>query len=205
MAVIVASAYASEPTEPHDANAMWIEPSTIDISGASIGYKFNVTVWANASVATEAWQIWLYYPSAYINATRAGYTNGTKSEFFKDIVTMSVTPQFKVVNATHNRVDYTETWQSGPFREPGYGSLCWIEFEVVALPPEGTPIEIPLNIKYAYESISPPKTWIMDSNDQYISLNVFNATVVPELGLLAMLALLAFATPTVLYAYKKKR
>jgi hypothetical protein len=205
LVMIVTSAYASEPTEPHNADAMWIEPSTIDITGASVGYKFNVTVWANASVATEAWQIWLIYPSAYINATRAGYTNGSKSEFFKDINTYPVDPIFYTINATHKDVEYTEAWIGGPFREPGYGSLCWIEFEVIALPPEGTPVEIPLDIKYAYVAYSPPNTFLQASDDTYIPIEVYNAVVVPELNMLAMLALLGLATPMVLYAYKKKR
>jgi hypothetical protein len=200
------SVYASEPTEPHDANAMWIEPSTIDISGVSVGYKFNVTVWANSSLQTKGWQIRLFYPKDYINATRAGYTNGSKSEFFKDINTMPLNPSFKPdYNATHNRLDYGEAWMSGPYRSPGYGSLCWIEFEVVALPGGDTPIQIPLDIKYAFEALSPPQTYLLYSDGSKTPLDVYNAVVVPELNMLAMLALLGLATPMVLYAYKKKR
>jgi len=157
---LTSTVYATEPNEPHNANAMWIEPSTIDIGGATVGYKFNVTVWANSSLETKGWQFWLVYPNAYINATRANYTAGTKSEFMQDVNTMPVKPSFKVNwNATHNRLDYGEAWLMGDYNQPGYGSLCWIEFEVVASPPEGEVLNIPLDIKWAYETMDPPQTW----------------------------------------------
>jgi len=43
------------PMEPHDANAMWIEPSTVYLNWSyPVGYKFNVTFWANSSLETKA-------------------------------------------------------------------------------------------------------------------------------------------------------
>ena len=67
-------AQALTPSEPHNANAMWIEPSLIELNASEtpIGYKFNVTVWVNSSKQVKGWQIWLVYPNAYINATRCG-------------------------------------------------------------------------------------------------------------------------------------
>ncbi|MEM3361565.1 MAG: hypothetical protein QXV85_10225, partial [Candidatus Bathyarchaeia archaeon] len=148
LAIIATSVYASEPSEPHDADAIWIEPSTIDITGVSVGYKFNVTVWANASKETAGWQILLYYQRAYLNITRVGYTAGSKSEFFQDISVIAAGPVLPYdENSTHSSLLYGEAWMSGPYRSPGYGSLCWIEFEVIAQPPEG--VNIPLDIKWA--------------------------------------------------------
>lgn len=173
------TANAAVPTEPHNANAMWIEPSTIELntSETPIGYKFNITLWANSSLETKGWQFWMFYAKAYINATRIGYTAGSKSEFFQDIVTLPVTPAFIAYNVTHNRLDFGEAWIMGPYRSPGYGSLCWIEFEVVALPPEGVLVDIPLDVNYAYELLEPPQTYLLYSDGSKRPLNVYNGLV----------------------------
>jgi len=173
--------YALTPSEPHNANAMWIDPSLIELNATTtpVGYKFNVTVWANSSLETKGWQFWLYYQNAYINATRCGYTGpgGIKSEFFQGITTMPLSPSFKVnFNATHNRLDFGEAWIMGPYRSPGYGSLAWIEFEITSLPPENVLIEVPLNIKEAYY-LDPPQTYLLYSDSSKRPLNVYNGLV----------------------------
>jgi hypothetical protein len=167
-------------TEPHDANAMWIEPSDVELDPGiiSVGYKFNVTVWANASLETKGWQFWMYYPKDYINATRAGYTAGTKSEFLQDLTTLPISPSFKVdFNATHNRLDFGEAWLMGPFREPGSGSLCWVEFEVVGVPPGGMAADVPINVEDAYEGMDPPQTYLLYADNSKRPLNVYNGLV----------------------------
>jgi subtilase family serine protease len=167
------------PMEPHDANAMWIEPSTVYLNWSyPVGYKFNVTFWANSSKETKGWQFWLIYPNAYINATRAGYTAGDKSEFFQNITTLPVSPRFKPNwNATHNRLDFGEAWLMGPYRSPGYGSLCWVEFEVIAIPPPGVEVDIPLDIKWAYNQFEPPKTYLLYADGSRRPLDVYNGLV----------------------------
>jgi hypothetical protein len=188
---LVISTYASEPSEPHPANAIWIEPSTVNLASVSVGTKFNVTVWANCSVNCGGWQIWLVYPKTYINATRAGYTADTKSEFFQNITTIPVTPSLKSHNTTHNRVEHGESWAgTGPFRSPGYGSLCWIEFEVIAV--DGLEEELSF---YAYtETVR--RTYLIDGDTGLkVDLNIDTATVIPEYSsfMLVSLMLLSLA------------
>jgi hypothetical protein len=166
-------------TQSHPANAIWIEPPQIELNVTLIspGYKFNVTVWANSSVKCGAWQIWLMYPSAYINATRAGYTGpgGFKSDFFKDINTIPVNPSFKVHNTTHNRVEYGETWAgTGPLRDPGYGSLCWIEFNVTNLPTISTDAILDF---YAYSGAVRRTYLVNGETGEKVDLNVYTALV----------------------------
>jgi hypothetical protein len=138
--------YSGIPGEPHGGNAMWIEPSStnlsVDIQDA--GYKFNVTLWVNltsvpsAEQVVTAWQFALCYNKSQLNATRCAYTTGAKSQFFSSISTVPVAPNFGDLNATHGFVMQGESWSSGPKRSvPGFGSLSWVEFEVVAKPPEG--------------------------------------------------------------------
>ena len=137
---------ADVPNEPHTANAMWIEPSYIDLSTHihDVGYKFNATVWVNITSVPSltqvvtAWQLVISYDKSQMNAIRCGYTAGAKSQFFSNITTISLEPQFGSFNTTHNFVMHGENWVAGPKRTvPGYGSLGWVEFEVIAKPPEG--------------------------------------------------------------------
>ncbi len=128
---------AQTPAEPHNRNAVWIEPSLLqlNISQISPNYKFNVTIWANCSASCGGWQAWLLYDKTYVNATNIGYTAETKSDFFQNISTIPINPALRSHNATFNRAEYGESWSgSGPFRSPGYGSLAWVEFNVTSLP-----------------------------------------------------------------------
>ncbi len=140
------STNAYVPTEPRPANALWIEPSLVTLSTEShdVGYRFNVTIWVNitsvvsSTPALTAWQFVLSYDKSYLNATKCGYTEGAKSQFFSNITSTSVEPQFGTLNLTYDFVMHGETWILGPKRTvPGYGSLSWLEFEVIAKPSEG--------------------------------------------------------------------
>ena len=167
--------YAGVPEEPHDAHAMWVEPSTIELSTDthSIGYKFNVTVWINLTVTCGGWQFKMLYNKVHLNAIGCGYTAGKKSEFFGNITTFSLDPDFGSLNGTHNYVLHGETWFSGDMRNPGYGSLSWVEFEVVAEPSEGETLTSLLDISTSYH---PPTsdTFAVDPDENEISLTLFN-------------------------------
>ena len=164
---------AIEPSEPNEANAMWIEPSLINlnVTEISIGYKFNLTVFANVSVATGGWQFWIIYENSYLNATGCGYTAGSQSEFYQGLSTLPVTPSFKPYNATHNRVEFGEIIMLPPYRDPGYGSLAWIEFEVINLPETTTDVII------AFADIGGIGTYILDQNGAKIDLSAHSAKI----------------------------
>jgi hypothetical protein len=107
---------------------MWIEPSTENLSD-----EFNVTVWLNITETSFTWQIKLFYNSSYFNVTRIGYTNGTKSAFFAEHSPMPVTP---IVNNEEGYILHGETLLGNDERVPGYGSLVWIEFKLLEIPPQ---------------------------------------------------------------------
>jgi hypothetical protein len=164
------------PNEPHNANSMWIEPSLTQLNTPQMwpGYKFNVTVWANCSVPCGGWQIWLVYENAMINATRAGYTANTKSEFFQNISTIPVPPIFRAHNDTFGRVEYGESRGVTPInRDPGYGSLAWIEFNVTTVPQSPTTAALGF---YGYTG-SARRTYLIDASQQKVDLNVYGALV----------------------------
>jgi hypothetical protein len=194
------------PNAPEDDNALWFEPSWIYLEPSDpVGTKFNITLWAKSVNQSKGWQFWMVYDKTYINASRTGLTAGDTSEFYQNITTIAVAPDFKVdFNATHNRLDYGEAWIMGDPRSPGYGSLCWIEFEVVAsLPTEY--VEIPIAITYGFRQVPNPQTYILYVDSSKTPLTVYDGVVViPELSSLLMLAgLFALATPILLHTRKK--
>jgi len=199
MQFLVILAYASEPSQPHPANAIWIEPSTVIPPNLTPGTKFNVTVWANCSVKCGGWQIWLVYPKELINATRAGYTAGSKSEFFQNINTIPVDPSFKSHNTTHNRVEYGESWGgTGPFRDPGYGSLCWIEFEIINTNTFNEELGF-----YGYTG-TVRRTFLIDGETgAKVDLNIYPATIIPEYPLQMPLITLIILSLAMTFAFKK--
>jgi hypothetical protein len=158
-------------------SVMWIEPQTINLSTEthSVGYEFNVTVWINLTETCGGWQFKMLYNKTQLNATGCGYTAGDKSQFFENLTTFSLDPMFRSHNATHDYVLHGETWFAGDFRNPGYGSLSWVEFEVMAAPPEGGILTSLLDISTCYH---PPTsdTFAVDPDENEISLTIYDST-----------------------------
>ena len=119
------------PSEPHPANAMWIEPS--NVTTADIGDKFNVTVFVNVTLMSFAWQVKLYFNSTFFKATKLGYTNGNKSDFFTEYSPIPVTPH---INNEEGYILHGESLLANDEKAPGYGSLMWIELNLTQIPPQ---------------------------------------------------------------------
>ncbi len=173
--------YSIEPTEPHQANAIWIEPSILYLDPESIfiGYKFYLTVWANSTLEVMDWSYKMVYPNVYINASRAAYTAGQKSEFFYNISTAPFPPFFRSYDTTHDYVICCEGRGARDIRSPGYGSLAWVEFEIISLP-ESESHEIVIDIVSASEG-EPQLTYLLyPSETGWASkqpLNAYNSLV----------------------------
>jgi len=149
--------YAGVPTEPHNADAMWIEPSSQRIVSDfdTIGYRFTVTVNINLTFTCSGWQFKVLYDKTHLNATGCGYTlNATKSQFMENITTVARDPTFGSYDLTRDYVLHGESWLSGPMRNPGYGDLAWVEFEVLMVPPRGggEAISSMLDISTSYDA-----------------------------------------------------
>jgi len=191
----------AQPAEPHNANAMWIEPSTIDLRDKPVGYRFNVTVWVNVSIGLNyvgGWQFVIVYEKEFLNVTRVGYTAGDKSEFFHNITTMPVDPDLGSWNATHNYVQHGESWLMGDMRRPGYGSLSWIEFEVIKTPEAeyvGKMSLVTTGIRHSY---------VIDEDGIEVDLNPYAAEyIIPEFTSMYILILTA-STLIAIFIIKRK-
>jgi hypothetical protein len=185
-------AYASAPNEPHLANAMWVEPSTITLTDYDVGDKFNVTIWTNMTTLEPdadgiySWQVVIYYNTTYINATRVGLTGtgGMTSELFEGYTTFS----YSLIEENYTSCYESLLGEEDYLPVPASGSLCWFEFEVLALEP--LPIEFALNINNT-------DTWIVDNKlNSYPPYDntLYDATVVPEFSPFLSVAILMFLT-----------
>ncbi|MFZ1990914.1 MAG: hypothetical protein WAW96_14215, partial [Alphaproteobacteria bacterium] len=115
------------------ADALWTEPSNLglNLSEVGIGYMFNVTAWVNLTVSCFTWQGELSFNPAYFNATRAGYTGGSVSQFFAGHSTI---PTSAIIDNVAGTVMLGESLLGADSRGPGAGSLFWTEFMLVAAP-----------------------------------------------------------------------
>ncbi|MEM2293148.1 MAG: CARDB domain-containing protein [Nitrososphaerota archaeon] len=176
LVLILASTGALLVTIGHPANSMWIEPSTVDATGKSVGERFNITIWLNVSVNCGAWQFYLIYNKQQLTVTKYGLTGtrGAISQFFEKCgsKTWGMNSDEGDHNATHKYLLIGESWKSGPWGT-GCGSLAWIEFQIIAEPPEGGELTSVLDIASGHH---PPTsdTLALDSTMQEIPLNVYN-------------------------------
>jgi len=170
LSMIAFPTMADTPSAPHDANAFWIEPSSVALDTAThdIGYKFNITVWLNCSVASYTWQFRVEFCNARVEATRAGYTHGGKSDFFDGLATVPADP---IINNASGYVDHGESLIGSIQREAGYGSLTWIEFVVTSVPEKGQEINCYFNL-VGYQST----TFLLDPSLEDIDFDMYNAT-----------------------------
>jgi hypothetical protein len=154
MLLLSVSAVFSAPQNPHNANAIWVDPSNINLTTANpahiLGYKFNVTVWLNMStlvspaVGIDTWSAKVYYNNVYLKALACGYTAGSTSDLFKGIPTTPVTP---IIDHSSGFVWHSETCAPSYKAVPCAGSLFWITFNVTKLPAKGETLTALFNIQ----------------------------------------------------------
>jgi hypothetical protein len=131
---------ADVSAEPHAADAVWVEPSSIVFtnSNASVGTKFNVTVWLNMTEKVFNYQVALYYNRTQLMCTRGGFTGVTRSNFMTGHTTSAIGPQIDTSYLGNGSVLATETCLGSDFAPgPNVGSLLWLEFQIMIVPTAG--------------------------------------------------------------------
>ncbi|MFW9910423.1 MAG: hypothetical protein ACFFEF_17845 [Candidatus Thorarchaeota archaeon] len=190
---------ALEPDEPHQANALWTEPSTVLLE--AVDAKFNLTVWLNTTEETFAWQLKILFHPNYFNASRLGYTGGEKSDFFSDHSTISVTP---IVENSEGYVIIGETLLGDDTRGPGCGSLVWIEFSLKTLPAEKH-FNISYSVPYGVD------TFVLDPYLDTITLQYIAGTAISIASgnltrdLLIVAAIIGIAMLVIIGIVKRRR
>jgi hypothetical protein len=158
----VLPAYAGTPSEPHNANAMWIEPSSVSLTTADpshdIGYTFNITVNVNMTAATKvgAWQVKVLFDNTQLEALACGYTAGAKSQFFENYGTVPASP---TIDNGAGYVLHGESLLGAEENETAAADLCYITFNVTALPVKPDPLTSDFDITTTWAS---EDTFVLD-------------------------------------------
>jgi hypothetical protein len=161
-------------SQPHNADAMWIEPlsTTFNNTTASVGTRFNITVWLNMTEDIFAYQVGLRYNRTQLMCTRAGYTAGGTSVYFQGHLTTSPPPVIDSGALGNGSVLASESLlDDDVLSGPHSGSLIWAEFSILMVPASG-------NLTSLFDIVStyPAKTWVLDPNLNNIALTPYDAS-----------------------------
>jgi uncharacterized membrane protein YdcZ (DUF606 family) len=146
--------------EPHNADAMWVEPSTITLNNVTgyVGMKFNVTVWLNMTEDVYGYQIALRYDRTQLKATRARFTAGSTSNYFAPLITSAPAPAIDTSFLGNGSVLAFESCLGDDLVPgPKNGSLIWIEFQILEMPVSGN-----LTSSFDITTQYPKSTWVKD-------------------------------------------
>jgi hypothetical protein len=190
---------ASEPSEPHQPNALWIEPSTVSVE--TQGERFNLTVWLNIAEECFAWQLKILFNSSYFNVSRLGYTDGAKSDFFSDHSTITVPP---IIENIQGYVIAGETLLENDTRSSGYGSLLWIEFSLSTRPNQE-------QFDFVFSEPYGVDTFVLDPYLDTVTMDHVDGTVISIIqsnlirDLLIMAAIIGVGLVVIIGFVKRKR
>jgi hypothetical protein len=158
-------ARAQAPLEPHGADAMWVEPSSnVFVDGmpnATLGQKFNVTVWLNMTEDIYGWQALMHFNATLLNCARSGYTGGATSNYFKGHMTTA--PGAAIDNVRGTVLIYESCLGFDFIAGPHNDSLFWAEFAILAVPTTGN-FTSKLDISTEYGTTSRANTWVIASD-----------------------------------------
>jgi hypothetical protein len=135
--------FSGNPGPAPNGVSMWLQPDTISYTTASPppGYKFKVYVKCEigSGVSTYAWQFFITYNSAHLNALNGGYlgagnvenpAGSGKSEWANGYSTSPLSPAFGVGYVVLGESLSGAVSQS----TPGVYNLAWVEFQIVGFP-----------------------------------------------------------------------
>lgn len=198
------------PSEQHPANALWMEPSTVMTT--TQGDKFNVTIWVNLTQKSFAWQIKLFFNTSYFSPTKIGYTSSNTSDFFAEHSVMPIIPR---INYEEGYILHGETLLGSDKRDPGYGSLVWIEFNLIDIPPQNhstlsfsTPYGIDTFVLAPSLDIIPLDT--ISVAEISISSTTTTTTSIspppfPDISILILIAIFVVTVVTILVIMRRRR
>lgn len=167
-------AFAGTPSQPHNADAMWIEPYSVYFTNnATLGTKFNVTVAMNITGDVFSYSVGMHYNRTYLKATKAGFTDPPTSNYFTGHPTTLGGPIIDTSYLLNGSVLASETC-SGTDYIPGphSGTLIFVEFQIMKIPDKGQTLSDAFNISKEYDG----DTYVTDPNVVKKPITVYDAT-----------------------------
>jgi len=195
----------AQPSEPHPANALWIEPSTMEIDTGAVdpGYKFNITVWLNLTADAFTWQVKVFFNMTYLNATKMGYTAGATSEWITHRTGGMIIPVSPTIDNVNGFVLHGESCMGDDYVPSGtYGSLIWIEFVLKQEPPVCQYLTLNFSVPYGED------TFALDSDMGTVTMDTVGDNVIhiiPEFPSETILLILAMLTTVAVIAIRKRK
>ena len=198
LAAAIAPTYADTPSFPHNADAMWIEPASISLTPSMVGQLFNVTGALNMTEEIYAWQTKMFFNQTLVNCTRAGFTSGATSNYFKGHTTTATTS----INYAQSFVSLFETAMGlDLIPGPHNGTLFWTEFTIVSVPAN---LNTVLNISREAGTNSSYSTWVLFSDSStFLPFTPYDAIITPEFSTILILPALMAATAGALIVSKR--
>jgi hypothetical protein len=152
------------------ANAMWIEPQNVSLTGdsATVGFKFNITVWLNMTQDIRDYQIGLLYNRTLLRCDRAGFTDGRTSIYFEGHYSTEAIAIDPSALGNGGILACECCLGDDNVSGPRVGSLIWAEFEVLTVPSSNMSFASKLDISTEY----PYYTWVVYSIDDTARLQI---------------------------------
>jgi hypothetical protein len=174
---------ADVPAEPHGADAMWVEPSSITFTNVngSIGQKFNMTLWLNMTKDVFNYQVALRYNRTQLKCLRVIPTARPTSVYMSSAP--SGTTFSKVIDTSflgNGSILASETCSAPDYIPgPNSGSLFWAEFQIMVLPTSGN-FTSKFDISTEYLPGGAGNTWAHmrdpdTGEEHYWDINTFDA------------------------------
>jgi hypothetical protein len=191
VAMTVAPANADTPSQPHNADAMWVEPSSVTLDISLIGTTFNVTVSLNMTEDIFAYQVALHYNRTQLMCTRAGYTAGATSNYFAGHTATAPAPVIDTSSLGNGSVLASESLLGNDFLAgPHSGTLIWMQFQVLNFPlPQSGNATSSFDLTTEYNHLPVRRIWVEDPNLNDLDFTTYNAsfTLTPEFPYLFIL------------------
>jgi hypothetical protein len=207
LATMLPKTYAGTPAEPHNADAMWVEPTSVVFSpaNATVGTKFNLTVAMNITQNVFTYSIGMKYDRTTLKVNKAGFTEPPTSNYMTGHSTTASGPIIDTSYLQNGSILASESCSGMDFVPgPRNGTLIWVEFEFVQVPTPGQ--TLPFNIS---RYVNQDDTSVKDEELNPITIIAYDGAypIVPELLALALPALFASSALAVILgkAMSKKK
>jgi len=174
-------------------------------TNGTLGTLFNVTVRMEDAEDCATFQVRMFYNDSIINVTRWYEPKGDSEYIFNGRTTLPVPPPPAVEYYHIGLGSASVTVGSAIFEFPmtgvtGSGKLCILEFEIIAVPPEGETYNCTLNIDnvdtFLLDSVGEEIPDVTEENGYY--------EIIPEFYSFLMLPIFLVITGIVIVFAKKK-
>jgi hypothetical protein len=161
------------PSQPHNANAIWVEPASTAFTptNGSVGTTFTVTVALNYSGSVFSWQVYLDYNITWLNVTDVETTEAATSEYFHGHKTTGFS---SAVDYVKGIVQGFESLKGSDFvAGPHVGTLMFVVFNITAAPGQGKTLTSTLGIT---AEANKGNTWVFDPDvGDFVQVPTFDA------------------------------